>query len=81
LKRSQKPAATTLRAKGLCSEYHPLSLGAFGYADTRHASELMPGRREMPIGQASLGDILFGLLKFLIVDCHLQKADIGLSIL
>ena len=32
------PVATTLRAKGVFPEDHPLSLGVFGYAGTRHAS-------------------------------------------
>jgi acetolactate synthase I/II/III large subunit len=32
------PVATTLRAKGIFPEDHPLSLGVFGYAGTRHAS-------------------------------------------
>lgn len=31
------PFATTLRAKGLFPEDHPLSLGVFGYAGTHHA--------------------------------------------
>jgi acetolactate synthase-1/2/3 large subunit len=33
------PVATTLRAKGVFPEDHPLSLGVFGYAGTRHASK------------------------------------------
>jgi acetolactate synthase I/II/III large subunit len=33
------PVATTLRAKGAFPEQHPLSLGVFGYAGTRHAVE------------------------------------------
>ena len=32
------PVATTLRAKGVLPEDHPLSLGVFGYAGTRHAT-------------------------------------------
>ncbi len=32
------PVATTLRAKGIFPEDHPLSLGVFGYAGSRHAS-------------------------------------------
>lgn len=32
------PVATTLQAKGLLPEDHPLSLGVFGYAGTRHAT-------------------------------------------
>jgi acetolactate synthase-1/2/3 large subunit len=32
------PVATTLRAKGVFPEDHPLSLGVFGYAGTRHSS-------------------------------------------
>jgi acetolactate synthase-1/2/3 large subunit len=31
------PVATTLRAKGVFPEEHPLSLGVFGYAGTRHS--------------------------------------------
>lgn len=37
--RFQVPVATTLRAKGVFPENHPLSLGVFGYAGTRHATE------------------------------------------
>jgi acetolactate synthase-1/2/3 large subunit len=33
------PVATTLRAKGVLSEDHELSLGVYGYAGTRHAIE------------------------------------------
>ncbi len=33
------PVATTLRAKGVFPEDHPLSLGVFGYAGTRHATQ------------------------------------------
>ncbi len=33
------PVATTLRAKGVFPEDHPLSLGVFGYAGHRHAIE------------------------------------------
>jgi len=36
--RFQIPVATTLRAKGVFPEDHPLSLGVFGYAGTRHAT-------------------------------------------
>jgi acetolactate synthase-1/2/3 large subunit len=32
------PVATTLKAKGVFPEDHPLSLGVFGYAGTRHAT-------------------------------------------
>jgi acetolactate synthase-1/2/3 large subunit len=32
------PVATTLRAKGVFPDDHPLSLGVFGYAGTRHAT-------------------------------------------
>jgi acetolactate synthase-1/2/3 large subunit len=35
--------ATTLRAKGLFPEDHPLSLGVFGYAGTQHATEALMG--------------------------------------
>ncbi|MDL5051059.1 thiamine pyrophosphate-binding protein [Oscillatoria amoena NRMC-F 0135] len=33
------PVATTLRAKGVFPEDHPLALGIFGYSGTRHAIE------------------------------------------
>ena len=35
------PVATTLRAKGVFPEDHPLSLGVFGYAGTRHATDAL----------------------------------------
>jgi len=35
----QIPVATTLRAKGVFPEDHPLALGIFGYTGTRHAIE------------------------------------------
>lgn len=37
--RYELPVATTLRAKGALDETHPLALGVFGYAGTRHAIE------------------------------------------
>ena len=37
------PVATTLRAKGVFPEDHPLSLGVFGYAGTRHATAAILG--------------------------------------
>ena len=37
------PIVTTLRAKGILSERHPCSMGVFGYAGTRHATELLLG--------------------------------------
>ena len=37
------PIATTLRAKGVFPEDHPLSLGVFGYAGTRHATAAILG--------------------------------------
>ncbi|MFZ5868547.1 MAG: thiamine pyrophosphate-binding protein [Thermodesulfobacteriota bacterium] len=37
----QIPVATTLKAKGVFPEDHPLSLGVFGYAGTRHASNAL----------------------------------------
>jgi acetolactate synthase I/II/III large subunit len=37
------PIATTLRAKGVFPEDHPLSLGVFGYAGTRHATNAILG--------------------------------------
>ena len=37
------PVATTLKAKGVLPEDHPLSVGIFGYAGTRHATELLLG--------------------------------------
>ena len=39
----QIPVATTLGAKGVLSEDHPLSLGVFGYGGTRWANELILG--------------------------------------
>ncbi|UTV28575.1 thiamine pyrophosphate-binding protein [Photobacterium atrarenae] len=36
--RYQIPVATTLKAKGVFPENHPLSLGVFGYAGTQHAT-------------------------------------------
>lgn len=38
------PVATTLRAKGVLPEDHPLSFGVFGYAGTLHATELLLGQ-------------------------------------
>jgi acetolactate synthase-1/2/3 large subunit len=35
------PVATTLRAKGVISEKHPLALGVFGYSGSRHAIEML----------------------------------------
>jgi acetolactate synthase-1/2/3 large subunit len=35
------PIATTLQAKGALPEGHPLSLGVFGYAGTRHATDAL----------------------------------------
>ena len=44
------PVATTLRAKGVFPEDHRLSLGVFGYAGHRHATEaLLSGRVEVLI--------------------------------
>jgi acetolactate synthase-1/2/3 large subunit len=37
------PVATTLRAKGVFPEDHDLSLGVFGYAGTRHATNAIIG--------------------------------------
>jgi len=37
------PVATTLRAKGMFPEDHALSLGVFGYAGTRHATNAILG--------------------------------------
>jgi acetolactate synthase-1/2/3 large subunit len=37
------PVATTLRAKGVFPENHALSLGVFGYAGTRHATNAILG--------------------------------------
>ena len=37
----QIPVATTLRAKGVFSEDHPLSLGVFGYAGSHHARKAL----------------------------------------
>lgn len=39
--RLELPIATTLAAKGVFPEDHPLSLGVFGYAGTPHASEAL----------------------------------------
>lgn len=39
--RYEIPVATTLRAKGVFPEAHPLSIGVFGYAGTRHATEAL----------------------------------------
>lgn len=35
------PVATTLRAKGIFPEDHPLSLGVFGYAGTNHSKQAL----------------------------------------
>lgn len=44
------PVATTLRAKGVFPEDHPLALGVFGYAGHRHAIEaLLSGEVEVLI--------------------------------
>lgn len=40
------PVATTLRAKGVFPEDHELSLGVFGYAGTRHATECLMGEHK-----------------------------------
>ncbi|MBL8906598.1 MAG: thiamine pyrophosphate-binding protein [Rhizobiales bacterium] len=37
------PVATTLRAKGVMPEDHPMALGVFGYAGTRHATQALLG--------------------------------------
>jgi acetolactate synthase-1/2/3 large subunit len=37
----QIPVATTLRAKGVFPEDHPLSLGVFGYAGTHHSKAVL----------------------------------------
>ena len=37
----QIPVATTLRAKGVFPEDHPLSLGVFGYAGTQHSASTL----------------------------------------
>ena len=39
----QIPVATTLRAKGVFPEDHPLSLGVFGYAGTHHSATALLG--------------------------------------
>jgi len=41
------PIATTLRAKGVVPEDHPLSFGVFGYSGTRHATELLLGQMDI----------------------------------
>lgn len=43
VQRHHIPVATTLKAKGVIPEDHPLSVGIFGYAGTRHATELLLG--------------------------------------
>ena len=49
------PVATTLRAKGVFPEDHPLSLGVFGYAGTRHATARAPLRGPRSPDRARLG--------------------------
>ena len=41
--RYEVPVASTLRAKGVLSEAHRLSLGVFGYAGTRHSTAALLG--------------------------------------
>ena len=38
------PVATTLKAKGVFPETHPLSLGVFGYAGTHHSTQALLNR-------------------------------------
>lgn len=48
MERYRVPAATTMRAKGVVPEDHPLSLGVFGYAGSRRAIEaLLSGEVEV----------------------------------
>jgi acetolactate synthase-1/2/3 large subunit len=63
------PVATTLRAKGVFPEDHPLSLGVFGYGGTRHAIDaITDGENQvlLVLGSAlSQRDTLFWSRKFM----------------
>ena len=79
------PVATTLRAKGVLPEDHPLSLGVFGYSGTRYACEtLLSGEIEALIVLGSglnQRDTMFWEKRFrptqLLIQVDLDSAVIG----
>lgn len=83
--RFEIPVATTLRAKGILPEDHPLSLGVFGYSGTRYACEtLLSGEVEALIVLGSglnQRDTMFWEKRFqpqrLLVQVDIDSAVIG----
>ncbi|QUJ68016.1 thiamine pyrophosphate-binding protein [Photobacterium sp. GJ3] len=52
----QIPVATTLKAKGVFPETHPLSLGVFGYSGTQHATLALLHQHASVSGQSEIAD-------------------------